>query len=174
MAPPRRSSPPPGGPDLRTRGHRTWAGSGVARTPAPGPAPFWSAEAVTPVRPEPLLQRLLTRTARSQAPGDLRDPRHHQQKQQRASRGGPDGRHVRAGRVRSCGMLGPSLAAAAARARPRLWRPRTVVIGCGALKPRPRPHKVSKTSRGAATRPGPRLFVLAQLCVGFSQSSPGR
>jgi hypothetical protein len=70
---------------LPTVGHRASVGSGVARTPAPCPAPSWSAEAAAPDCPEPLLQRLLTRTARSQAPRHLRDPHHGQEKQQRMS-----------------------------------------------------------------------------------------
>lgn len=37
----------------------------------------------------------------------------------------------------------------------------------------PRPLRVSKTSRGAAARPGPWLFVMGQLCVAFGLGLPG-
>lgn len=37
----------------------------------------------------------------------------------------------------------------------------------------PRPLRVFKTSRGAAARPGPWLFVMGQLCVAFGLGLPG-
>lgn len=90
-APSRLPGPPDlGSPDLG----QVW---GVVRTPAPCLAPSWSAEAAALDRPEPLLQQLLTRTARGQASCHLRDPRHGQKKQQRTSPGSRDRRHVRAG-----------------------------------------------------------------------------
>lgn len=61
-------------------------------------------------------------------------------------------------------MLGPSLAAAAlAKAPPRGAGP--LVIGCGALKPRPSAASRFQNLLGAGTLSGLRLFVTAQLCV---------
>lgn len=132
------------------------------RTPAPCPAPSWSAQASALDRPEPLLQQLLTHTAGSQAPCHLRDTRNGQEKQERNSRGGPDGRHVRAGQSRAAGCSDPAWPPELlAEAPPR--RPGPLVIGCGALKPRPSPARSFQNLLGAGTCPRPRPFVTAHL-----------
>lgn len=119
--------------------------------------------------PRPWLPRLLTRTARSQAPRHLRDPRRGQKKQQSASRGGPDARHVRAGRVRSREMLGPSLAVAAAGTKPRPQLLRPQVIGCGAPKPRPDRSAFPKPPGGRQRALDPGSLLWAS-CVSPSAS----
>lgn len=153
-----------GSPDVG----RVW---GVLRTPAPCPAPSWSAETAALDRPEPLLQQLLTRTARGQDPCHLRDSRHGQEKQQQNSRGGPDSRHVRAGRSGAVGCSDPAWPPPLlAEAPPR--RPGPLVVGCGALKPRPSTARRFQNLLGAGTCPRPWLFVKAQLFVRFCSRDP--
>lgn len=161
---------PHGAPD--PRGSTPPAGLG-ALAPRPRPRAILERGGARSGPPRPWLPGLLTRAARGQAPRHLRDPRRGQEKQQRASRGGPDARHVRAGRVRSRGMLGPSLAAAAAGTKPRPPAPWTSADWLRRPEAPPRPLRVSKTSRGAAARPGPWLFVMGQLCVAFGLGLPG-
>ena len=169
LVPSRRPLPPAGtsGPWVTALG----PGLGVARTPAPCSAPSWRAEAAAPDRPEPLLQQLLTRTARGQAPCHLRDLRHGQEKQQRASTGGRDDRHVRARGSGATGCSDPAWPPRLlAEAPPR--RPGPLVIGCGALRPRPSASGRFQNLLGAGTFPRPRLFVRTQLCDGSCSGVP--
>lgn len=160
------SVPPAACLHLPTLGHQTWTGSGGRQHPAPCSAPSWSAEATALDLPEPLLQQLLTRTARGQAPCHLRDPSHRQEKQQRASRGGPDGRHVQAWGSRAARCSDPACPPRQLAETPPWW-PGPPVIGRGE-KPRPSAARIFQNLLGAGTCPRPRsLLRPSELSVRF-------